>query len=299
PGGVDNRYALFLIDEIGLTERLTLTVALRYEHSNIDADPFTPPGPPGAPPGPPVSVDVDNDATMGGASLRYAFDNGFSIFGSLARTESLPIIDDAENQQFIRQSEIGDTAELGFAYSGFDLFTDGDALAFKLNYYDTELEDVTSYSGIDEITISGIEVEASLAFEMGTYFDFNGAFIVDSDAILIETGETVEFDRAPVDNFRLTIGQRFGTSVDLSYEAIVSLEDDRVSPLTEVPGDSFTVHNLRLTWFPQANFLNDAFVSNTQIRFGVENLTDEQYQPLLSTRPAPGRNFKLTASTMF
>ncbi|MEM9313328.1 MAG: TonB-dependent receptor [Pseudomonadota bacterium] len=294
PGGVDDRYALFLIDEIGLTDRLTLTGALRYERSNIDADPFTPPGPPGAPPGPPVSVDVTNDATMGGASLRYAFDNGLSIFGSLARTEQLPIIDDAENAQFIRQSEIGDTWELGFAYSALDLLTTGDTLALKVNYYDTVLEDVTSYSGIDEISISGYELEASLAFQGGTYFDFNGAFIADSEAILIETGESQDFDRAPVDGFRLTVGQRFGSTMDLSYEAVVNQDDDRVSPLTGEAGDGFTVHNIRLTWMPQTTWLG-----NTQLRFGVENLSDRDYQPLLSTRPAPGRNFKFTVSTMF
>ncbi|MEM1116113.1 MAG: TonB-dependent receptor, partial [Bacteroidota bacterium] len=229
PGGVDNRYALFLIDEINIGRGLTVTPALRYESSNIEADPFTQPGPPGAPPGAPVSVDVTNDALMGGVSLRYAFDNGLSIFGSVARTELLPIIDDAENQQFIRQSEIGDTWELGFAYTKVGLFSANDVLALKMNYYDTMLEDVTTYSGLDEVQISGIEIEASLALESGFYFDFNGAFIDDSTTVAIGTGEVDKFDRAPVDNFRLTAGKRFGTMTDLSYEAIVSLDDDRIS----------------------------------------------------------------------
>ncbi|MEM9403910.1 MAG: TonB-dependent receptor [Pseudomonadota bacterium] len=294
PGGVDDRYAIFLVDEINITEALTFTPALRYESSNIDADPFTPPGPPGAPPGAPVSVDVTNDALMGGVSLRYAFENGLSIFGSVARTELLPIIDDAENQQFIRQSEVGDTTEFGFAYDRVGLFTDSDILAFKVNYYDTSLEDVTSYSGIDQIDISGFELEASLAFENGTYLDFNGAFIADSETVAIDTGEIEEFDRAPVDNFRITLGQRFGRSADLSWEAVVNRDDDRVSPLTGESGDGFTVHNLRLTYMPQADFL-----AGTSVRLGVENLTDELFQPLLSTRPAVGRNFKFTFTAMF
>ncbi|MEO1320457.1 MAG: TonB-dependent receptor, partial [Pseudomonadota bacterium] len=295
PGGTDNRYAVFLIDEINFGGGFTLTPALRYESSNIEADPFAAPaGPPGTPPGPPVTVDVTNDAFMGGASLRYEFENGLSIFGSVARTELLPIIDDAENQQFIRQSEIGDTWELGFAYNTVGLFSANDVLALKLNYYDTALEDVTTYSGIDQVDISGYEIEASLAFEGGTYVDLNGAFIADSETVAIDTGDVAEFDRAPVDNFRLTIGHRFGKTADLSYEAIVSLDDDRVSPLTGLSGDSFTLHNLRLTYVPQLDVL-----ANTSIRLGIENLADKQYQPLLATRPAVGRNFKFTMSAMF
>ncbi|MEM1174337.1 MAG: TonB-dependent receptor [Pseudomonadota bacterium] len=295
PGGTDDRIAVFLIDEINITDALTFTPALRYESSNIDADPFTPPGAPGAPPGAPVSVDVTNDAFMGGAALRYAFGNGLSIFGSIARTEQLPIIDDAENEQFIRQSEIGDTTEIGFAYDAVDLFGSGDTLALKVNYYDTVLEDVTSYSGIDEIEISGFEVEASLAFDGGTYFDFNGAFIADSKQIPIDpAAEAAEFDRAPVDNFRLTVGHRFGRTADLSWEAVINSDDDRISPLTGVEGESFTLHNLRLTLIPQ-----NSLFAGTQVRLGVENVADEQYIPLLSTRPAVGRNFKFTVSTMF
>lgn len=295
PGGTDNRYAIFLIDEINFGGGFTFTPALRYESSNIEADPFAAPaGPPGTPPGPPVTVDVTNDALMGGASLRYEFENGLSIFGSIARTELLPIIDDAENQQFIRQSEVGDTWEFGFAYNTVGLFSANDVLALKLNYYDTELDDVTTYSGIDEVDISGYEIEASLAFEGGTYIDLNGAFIADNETVAIDTGDVAEFDRAPVDNFRLTIGHRFGKTADLSYEAIVSLDDDRESPLTGLSGDSFTLHNLRLTYIPQLDVL-----ANTSIRLGVENLADKQYQPLLSTRPAVGRNFKFTMSAMF
>ncbi|MEM6818604.1 MAG: TonB-dependent receptor [Pseudomonadota bacterium] len=294
PGGTDDRYAVFLIDEINLTEGLTITPALRYESSNIDADPFSPPAAPGAPPGAPVGVDVTNDAFMGGLSVRYAFENGFSVFGSVARTEQLPIIDDAENQQFIRQSEIGDTTEVGFAYDRVGLFSENDILALKVNYYDTSLDDVTSYSGIDQIDISGFEVEASLALETGTYFDLNGAFIADSETVTIDTAETAEFDRAPVDNFRLTVGHRFGKSADVSWEAVFNQSDNRVSPLTGLEAESFNVHNLRLTYTPQADFL-----AGTSVRLGVENVFDEQFQPFLSTRPAVGRNFKFTFTAMF
>ncbi|MEM6681092.1 MAG: TonB-dependent receptor [Pseudomonadota bacterium] len=299
PGGTDNRFAFFLIDVVEFGGGFELTPALRYETSNIDAEPFPGPaaGPPGTPPGPPVEVDVTNDAIMGGISLRYVFDNGLSFFGSLARTELLPIIDDAENALFIEQSEIGDTWEVGFAYNKVGILSDGDNFAFKLNYYNTKLKDVTSYSGIDQVNIEGVEIEASLAFEQGTYIDFNGAF-TSADAIELlgdgSQGDTIDFNRAPVDNFRLTLGQRIGQIADLSYEAIFNLSDDRTGGGVFGSGDAFDLHNLRLTFVPQETFL-----AGTQFRIGIENVTDEQIQPLLSTRPLPGRNFKFTVTSMF
>ena len=51
----------------------------------------------------------------------------------------------------------------------------------------------------------------------------------------------------------------------------------------------FGVHNLRATYKPQSGMLEGA-----EIRFGIENVLDKSYTGRLSTRPAPGRNIKLT-----
>jgi len=314
PGGVDDRYALFLIDVIDFADGWTLTPALRYESSEIDADPYTVSPGPFAPPGTPgqtFDINVSTDALMGGVSLRYQFDNGLALFGSFARTELLPIIDDIESAALRAQSEIGDTYELGFSYDTVALFSEGDTLAFKANFYDTELSDVTSYSGIDTVEQQGIEIEASLAFEQGTYFDFNGSFVHGSQSFTDPdlTGREVSWQNMPADNYRLTLGQRIGEAVDLSYELVSNLDARRTSLTTNttggvVPGplgliteadtEGFTNHNLRLTLRPQSTVLE-----GTEIRFGVENLTNEQFQPLRSTRFAPGRNFKVTVSKLF
>ncbi|MEM1380717.1 MAG: TonB-dependent receptor [Pseudomonadota bacterium] len=312
PGGVDDRYAVFLVDVIDFADGWTLSPALRYETSDIDGTPFTVDPGPFAPPGTPgetFDINVSNEALMGGVSLRYAFDNGLAFFGSWAHTENLPIIDDLENAVFIEQPEVAQTYELGFSYDRVGLLNPSDTLALKVNFYDTNLDDVTSYSGVEEVDIQGFEIESSLAFEQGFYVDFNANFTDGSEDRVVPAGiRTVGWQNAPADNYRLTIGQRFSEVADLSYELVSNLDYDRTSlqtfgtPVPPGPNgfvintetDGFELHNVRLTLTPE----NPVF-QNTQIRLGVENLTNEQVTPVLATRPVVGRNFKITVSRLF
>ena len=293
PGGEDDRYALFLIDVIEFADGWSVSPALRYETSSVEGTLND-----GS------DVSFDNDALMGGASLRYEFRNGLALFGSYAHTKLLPIIDDLENAVLMEQPETADTYELGFSYFRTGLFNDADTLAFKLNFYDTTLDDITSYSGVEEAEIQGIEVEGSFAFDMGLYADVNANFTHGSE--VRSNGREVAWRNAPADNYRLTIGQRFGQFADFSYELIVNQDDTRSTldtsdPVTHPNGliilqetEGFANHNLRLTLTPQSTFL-----AGSQIRLGVENLTNEQFTPLLATRPFPGRNFKITVSRLF
>jgi biopolymer transport protein ExbD len=92
PGGTDDRFALFAVNEMSVGPKLTSTPALRYETSSIEAELND-----GA------RVSYDNDALVGGLSVRYAFEGGFSVFASGAYTESLPILDDLENPELMDQ----------------------------------------------------------------------------------------------------------------------------------------------------------------------------------------------------
>ena len=67
---------------------------------------------------------------------------------------------------------------------------------------------------------------------------------------------------------------------------------DRVNSGEEQGG--FAVHHLRATYRPQSGVLE-----GTELRVGVENLFDREYQPWLATRNAAGRNVKLTVSRTF
>ncbi|MEO0464963.1 MAG: TonB-dependent receptor [Pseudomonadota bacterium] len=295
PGGTDNRFALFLVGDVELLPGLTFSPGLRYENSELDGSVPTIPQPPFGPPipSPEINVNLENDALMGGASLRYEFGNGFAVFGSYAYTESLPILDDLENVVFREQPELANTSEIGISYDRVGVLSDDDALAVKLNYYDTRLDDVTSYSGADQIDTTGFEFEGSYARASGFYIDFN-ANIVDAEELTL-TGNTIDWDRAPQDTVRVTAGQRFGGFLDLSAELLSAFDRTiDVGGATNTEADAYNLLNLRATVT-----VEDGPMAGTQLRVGIENAFDEEYTPLLATRPAPGQNIKLTVSKVF
>ena len=279
-GGVDNRVAVYAVDDMRIGNAWTITPALRYETSEITGSTA------------PNDGVYDNDALMGGLSLRYAFDTGFAVFGSAAYTESLPIIDDLNNATLMARSEKAKTYELGASYDGIDLFRSGDSFAIKANLYKTELYDITSFtsggSHLKSVDTEGFELEASYAMESGLYLDMNANI---TDGTQTASDDTVsDWKNTAADSLRFTVGKKFGEELDISWEVVANASTD-VSG-TETPG--FGIHNLRATYIPQQGVLKD-----TQIRVGLENVFDRDYTPHLSTRSAPGRNLKLTLSRTF
>ena len=277
PGGVDDRIAFFLIDEMDFGNGWSFTPAVRYESSELD---------PEASLG--LTETYDADGIMGGASLRYEFANGFALFGSYAHTESLPILDDLQDPVKRLQSEKADTYEFGGSYDRVGIFTEQDILAIKVNVYQTELTDVTSYSGVSEVELTGLEIEGSYARRDGYYVDLN-ANIVDAEQVST-SGVSSDWSNFPANTLRATVGKRFSPLLDLSSEVV--LADEAVRNGSETPG--YVVANLRATVTPQEGVLKDM-----SFRFSVENLMDHLYTPYLSTRYAPGRNLKFTVSKAF
>ena len=300
PGGTDDRFAFFAVGDVELLPNLTFSPGIRYENSSIDgliADPTVPGGPFGPAPGTPeVPISYENDALMGGASLRYAFDSGFALFTSYAYTENLPILDDLENPVFIEQSQLANTFEAGFSYDASGLLTEFDVLALKINYFDSRLDDVTSYSGVDQVDLTGFEIETSYATRGGFYVDFNANF-VEGEALQL-SGAVIDWNRLPQDSVRLTVGQRLGqlfgsVDTDLSAE-VVHISESDLNVNTSGEGDAATLLNLRATLEPSRGFLE-----GTQFRLSLENAGSERYQPALATRNAVGSNFKISVSRVF
>ncbi|SFE74647.1 TonB-dependent receptor domain-containing protein [Roseivivax sediminis] len=295
PGGTDRRVALYAIDEMRFGN-WTVTPALRYETQEIeDGTGFGGPD------------TYDNDALMGGISARYAFANGVSLFASAAYTESLPILDDlygtdrgmsgpVAQRELMSTSEKSHTFELGGAYDAAVVFGTEDELAFKATAYATTLWDVTSYTvpdvtgvHVDEVETHGLELEASYSMESGFYSDLNLAVARGEESYPGGLGDA-DWRALPGDSARLTLGKRFGDTLDMSWE-VVAFDDIEVDD-DETPG--FSVHNLRATYTPQEGVL-----AGTEMRFGLENAFDRDYQPRRSTRRAPGRNFKVSLAKTF
>ena len=282
PGGTKETLAFFAVNEMQIGDRWTITPALRYESQTITQDPLN------------GNSSFDKDGLMGGISARYAFADGWAVFGSAAYTENLPIIDDIGNAVLIEQSEKGRSYELGVSFDRAGVFTGGDQLALKLNYYTNDLRDLTTYRSFapggstTSISRDGFELEAAYAMESGFYVDANAHF--SSGSATTEAGAVADWGQNPQDSLRLTLGKKFGEELDLSWEIEAAKRYDEGGTVS--PG--FGVHNLRATYAPQQGVLE-----GTQIRFGIENVFDKSYQPRLSTRNATGRNFKVSLSKTF
>ena len=292
PGGTNDRFALFVVDEMSIGQ-FSVTPALRYENSRIEsAVPLA-----GAP------DTYEKDALMGGLALAYDFGNGLSVFGSAAYTEGLPIIDDlgtgATAQRRIDISEKSHTFELGAEYTGTDVFVAGDTFTIRGNLYQTELWDITSYTvagststELDRVDSRGFELEASYGMANGFYVDF--AAHLGEGTEFNPDGTDTTWRNSPADRAQLTLGKNWDDRLDLSWEIVHAT--DRRDALGADLSDS-TVHNLRATWKPQAQ----GWLDGSEVRFGVENVLDADYVGHLSSpsRKAPGRTFKVTLSKTF
>ncbi|WP_199252580.1 TonB-dependent receptor plug domain-containing protein [Chachezhania sediminis] len=288
PGGTDKRVAIFAVDEIRMGN-FTLTPAFRWEHQDLKGTSYVADGETL-----PYDGSYTNTAPMGGISARYAFDNGFAIFASAAYTESMPPIDDLNNEVYATMPERSRTWEAGFSFSRMDLFSDGDALRFKVNAYKSLLWDVTTYTSstrysLDKVATEGVEIEASYAHGSGFYTDVNANIAngTETDARGTETPWRGE----PPHSAQVTVGKRFDKTWDVSWEMVANGSvDDR----NDVHTPGFGVNNFRVTYKPQ-----DGLLEGTEVRLGVENIFDKAYQTALSTRMSPGRTVKLTVSKLF
>ncbi|SPJ30696.1 TonB-dependent heme receptor A [Falsiruegeria mediterranea M17] len=286
PGGTDRRWAIFAVDDIEVTDALTLTPALRYESQKVKGTDEISPGATL-----PYNGEFDNSALMGGLSVRYEFNSGFAVFASAAYTEVFPIIDRLDKPSSVWVPEKGTTYEAGFSYLRDDLFSTGDRLAFKLNYYDTALKDVRATGNVlTEVDVSGVEIEASYAHSSGFYVDLNGTKA--SGDQTAPGGTTTDWIFAPVGSVALTVGKNFSQALDVSWEVVAAEGTNAINGSGYLGG--YAVNNLRATYRPQ----NGVF-AGTEVRVGIENILNKQYQTQLSTRPAAGRNFKLTVAKTF
>lgn len=273
PGGTDERLAFFLVDDIGFGNNWTLTPALRWEDQTIRGAATY------------AGDRYENSALMGGLSARYEFATGVSVFASAAYTESLPILDDLNNATFMSQPEKSRTYEIGASYAAGDVFSGGDSLQAKINLFVTDLWDVTSYSGIASVASQGAELELTYAMDSGLYVDLNAAY-GEYDAA-DTAGAATDWNNAPANSARLTLGKRINRAWDLSWEQVVAENGNRNH-------GGYGISNLRATYRPQSGVWQGA-----EIRLGIENAFDRAYQPNLATELAAGRNVKLTLAKTF
>lgn len=290
PGGTDEYVAVYLTDEMQIGA-LTLTPQLRYEAQTITSDNNTAVA---------DGTKYSADDWAGAISARYAITPSWAVFGTAAYNTNLPIIDDLTNATNIETTEKAMTYELGVSFDRQDAFASGDRFAAKLTGFDTSIWDNTTYTNYlvytdptadsSDIDLRGVELELSYAHP-DFYVDFNAA------RIRGKWGDGSWFNNAPADSVQLTLGKRFmDDQLNLSVEARHDWATARnvQSDGSSSRSSSFTVYTLAAAYTPNSGTFRDV-----EFRAAVENLFDEEYQPYLSSRTAPGRTFKFSLAKVF
>ena len=303
PEGEDDRIALYAQGEFVWNDRLTLVPGLRIERSER-----TPSAAAVAAGG---TAQTDTLVSPKLAAL-YDITDAWSVFGSVARTERAPTLDElfstegpvrglpARRPSLQLDKETATTVELGVTYDRSDLFQSGDTLQFKATLFNNDIDDligttpriagsppVPYFSNIARARIRGGEIEG--AYDSDRFFGALALSAVESEDR--GTGRTLA--DTPANNVALTLGTRFpDIGVEVSWRG--SWYDSISTASTATSGPGYDVHDLFLTWEPPQGAL-----AGFQVNLAVENVFDTTYRNNLAQDNGPGRNYKITLARAF
>ena len=294
PGGTDFQTGFFLQNEWIWNDKLTLIAGARIDYQNLSADvtSFTPEGTP----------DQDNTGFSPKLAALYSITDSFSVFGSVARTERLPTLDEVYDGNFPGlqmglEPEKSDSYEAGFAVSGYDLLRDGDSLQLKTTGFYNDIKDFIEdfgtsgtqprYQNVGEVEIYGAEVELAYASD---YFYSNAGY---SYVRGFNKSDGGYLNTVPPHEFFITVGHQMPErGVDLGFTSRFVASQDETN--TRPARGSFSVHDAFINWVPA-----DGALQGWEARFRVDNIFNKQYQEYLKGFPGEGRTFKFTLVRQF
>lgn len=291
PEGESTQLSLFAQDEI-IWNRLTLIPGLRLDQQQLS---------PGD--GVPGGEDVDFLGVSPKLAALYEVTSWMSVFGSVAHTERLPVLDEIYDTNRGRglsldlDPEKSNNFEGGLALSFQDLATDGDNLSLKGTAFYNKVTDLIesqpagspqAYRNVAEAHYKGIELEAAYA---APRFFVNAAYTLirgEDDT----TGEPL--NSIPADELALTVGTFVPEyDLELGVRGVFAADQDRVSGTTQ-PTDGYAVFDVYAAWKPVSGALQ-----GLEARVGIDNIFDRTYQEHLAGDPAKGRTFKVSIARTF
>ncbi|MEM9431374.1 MAG: TonB-dependent receptor [Pseudomonadota bacterium] len=292
PGGTDTKFAGYAQAEIVLPFGLTLIPGLRYEYSELEPDNLNTT----------FSESVSNTAISPKLAALYEVTEQVSVFGSVAYTERLPVLDevfDGNSGNLDLEPETAFNYEVGASFSGNSILQDGDALVAKATYFRNEVDDLIEretqadpFRNVAEATIQGIEIEA--AYDSEFVFGSLAYTRIRGDGREFEDSPTEPLTEIPADEVALTVGGRLPQyDFETGVRSVFAFDQDDLPDGTEeTPG--YGVFDLFASWKPQTTVL-----AGTEVRFSVENVFDRQYREHLSNDFARGRTFRVALARTF
>lgn len=297
PEGTDRKIGLYAQGEFTYQERLTLIPGVRIDFGDVS---------PGAGPRSLGADDVSDTAISPKLAAMYKLNENFSLFGSIARTERLPTLDERYSSEAAStlparlisadlKKEKADSIELGFTVQKQDLISEGDSLQLKVTGFHNDVTNMIAttprvaggaavpyFSNIASAELWGAELEASYDSEFW-FTSLSWSHVRSKDGT---TGLTLA--DTPAENVALTIGGKLPAQ-NVSFGWTGYYYDDITTSSATTSAAHYDTHDMFVKWSPQ-----DGVLKGLDVNFAVENMFDKTYRNNLALDNGVGRNYKLS-----
>ena len=289
PGGKTLRTGVYAQNELILWERLTLIPGLRLDYQTLEPDSG-------------VSArdrrKSSDTAFSPKLAAHYELNYNFGVFGSLAYTERLPVLDELYDG---RSGNLGLKAEQSLNYEGglaatfADAIVPEDRLSAKLTLFRNDIKNLierantqSPYFNRGKAQIQGLEFEA--AWDSPHFFARAAYTLIRGKDS--ETGASL--NSIPADELALNFGGRIPYyGLTFGWRGVFAAAQKRVSGRTR-PSSGYSVHDVYAAWAPA-----DGPFGGLEVRAGIDNLFNKSYKEHLAGDSGKGRTFKLTFVKQF
>ena len=293
-------YAVYVEDEVQLTEKLSVTPGVRYDHHAMDAN---------------SSNDTFKETSFALAA-KYLINDQWTARASateLFQGPSLPgsFLSAPEVINEDLKAETGVNYELGLSFEQQNL-AGLDSVGFSVSVFETNIDDYidnsttgkTGLENLGDVQIRG--VESSINMRQGEFTSRLTYAHSDSKYTSINANATGAPTKGQAltnevgDSFSLNLGYAIpALDVSLNWTSMLTL-DLHKDVDSDVAKEGYDVHDLSIQWTPKQ-------IEDLTITAGLENIFDETYASHASynnsikgfTDFEPGRTVKLTASYLF
>lgn len=307
PEGSDRKVGIYAQGEFTWNDRLTLIPGLRIDKGELT------PGDAAIAAG---GSDQSDTAVSPKLAAMYRINDSWSLFGSVARTERMPTLDELYSTEgaAIRgegvvavprtasldlEKEEAETIELGFTYQRQGVFGPDDTLNLKATAFRNDVTNLIAttdrpivpvgtpgsvpyYSNIGEAEIWGTELEA--AYDAEVWF----AQMAYSNVRSRDKATGLTLADTPAESVALTLGRKLPAQ-NLSVAWRASYYDAITTSSEATSAGSYDTHDLFLTWTPE-----DGALGGFALNVGVDNVFDATYRNNLVQDNAPGRSFHVS-----
>lgn len=290
PEGTDRKLGLYAQGEFTWNDRLTLIPGLRVDFGDrTPSDAAIAAG----------ATATTDTAVSPKLSALYKLSDNVGVFGSVARTERMPTLDelysyDADEPPSLNlEKEAATSFELGFTFQREGIWSEGDSLQVKVTGFHNDLSNLIArdsragtpyFRNIRDAEIWGAELEA--AYDADRWFgSLAWSHVKSKDK---STGLTLA--DTPAENVALTVGAKVpDKNLVIGWTGYYFDEITTSSPTTS--GKAYDTHDIFVTWSP-----DEGPLAGLDVNLTASNIFDADYRNNLSLDNAAGADVRLSVS---